>query len=79
VLALLGLALVVVGVLLWGSDPAEFGWFSYGPVDEEFLSQLVFMSSRRWVGVACLVSGMTSLAGVLGFHLGTRRGRVPAG
>ncbi len=73
-LGAVGLVLVVTGVILWGSDPAEFGWFSYGPVDEQFLSRLVFMSSRRWIAVGSMVSGLMVLAGLLGFRLGHRHG-----
>lgn len=73
VLAIIGLGLVGLGAVLWGSDPAEFGWFSYGPVDEQFLSRLVFMSGRRWTAVATIVAGLMLLAGVAGFRIGHRR------
>lgn len=78
-LAIAGLGLVAVGVILWSSAPAEFGWFSYGPVDEGFLSQLVFMPGRRWVALAAAVSGLMLVAGVLGFRLGLGRGALPRG
>jgi hypothetical protein len=75
-LVVLGVGLVVLGVLLWGADSdAAFGWFSYEPVDEQVLSQMVFMSGRRWSAVAALASGLLLLSGVAGFRLGTRRSR----
>ena len=75
-LALLGVGLVVLGALLWGADAdVSFGWFSYEPVDEQVLSQMVFMSGRRWSAVAALASGLLLLAGVAGFRLGLRRSR----
>ncbi len=78
-LAIAAVGLVALGVILWSSAPAEFGWFSYGPVDEGFLSQLVFMPGRRWVALAAIVSGLMVLAGAVGFRLGLERGALPRG
>lgn len=75
VLTAAGIALLALGVVLWGSAPAEFGWFSYGPVDEQFLSQLVFMSGRRWLAVASAVSGLMMLAGTVGLRIGYLHGQ----
>jgi hypothetical protein len=73
-LALLGLGLVVLGAVLWGADSdASFGWATSAPVDEQVLSQMVFMSGRRWSALAALGASLLLLSGVAGFRLGLRR------
>ncbi|EWT02105.1 hypothetical protein N865_07145 [Intrasporangium oryzae NRRL B-24470] len=69
----LAAVLVAVGVFLWRSEPAGFGWFSYEPLtSEETVSSLVFVSTRRYAALGLFAAGLVLLGGVSGFALGRR-------
>ncbi|MGI3786459.1 MAG: hypothetical protein ACRYG2_37425 [Janthinobacterium lividum] len=81
VLAALGVAAVVVGILVLRSPGARagIGWFSYdGPPSPELLEALVAWNLTRTVGALLVLAGLLVLAHLLGALAASRGSAVSA-
>ena len=71
----IGAALLIAGIITFAvSGPSSVGWFAYAPLAEESgPSTIILWPSPTW-GLALGFVGSVILSGLLGFHLGLRRG-----
>jgi hypothetical protein len=65
--------LLVIGVVLWRSEPESFGWFLYEPLPEQ--TPILLMTGRRFAALGALGAGLVLLAAVSGFMVGRRGSR----
>lgn len=69
---LLGVILLIVGWVVT-SQPVTFGWFAYAPLPEAPLLRLPEgLITLQGGGAVALISGITLIAGSVGFWLGHR-------
>jgi heme/copper-type cytochrome/quinol oxidase subunit 1 len=91
VLTALGVALLVTGAVVFATTdpvrPVDFGWYAYAPLSEEqaaysstlriaFDDGRVVWTGGRLVGAGLVVAGLLVLAGLTGWAVGRRAGRV---
>ena len=69
----LGVALLVIGAVLWSGDrQTEFGWFAYAPLDQESATGIVLITGRRQASLLLSLVGLVLLSGLVGFVVGRR-------
>lgn len=80
----IGVVLLVVGMALFaraGLSPDGIGWFAYSPLSEmqdvqTEAGRLVVIRPGNWWGTALALTGAVTVAGALGYALGSRHRRA---
>lgn len=72
----LGVALVVCGMVIAGSQPVSFGWFAYAPLsNSSYMPAFSAVVAMPTEAAALLAIGVVLVAAWVGFRLGRRAAR----